>query len=282
MAVKKEQVPTDITFRIRRFDPNVDDKPRYETYRVNVQPGWTVNDGLHFIRDNIDNTLSWRFSCRMGVCGSCAMMINGKPMLACNNQILNITDSELILAPLVNFDIIKDLVPDLVPMFEKHQSLRPYMHREDPEERETPDGEYAQSPEELVEYLQFSYCIRCGACMAACPTLATDMGYLGPMPLAQAYRWNADNRDAGFDDRKDIAGGNGGTSNCHYAGECSNVCPKGVDPARAIQLLKRQLVLDYFNFLGAKRKKGSDKLPVEAGRPRREEIPDPPPYTVDQ
>lgn len=282
MATKREQVPTDITFRIRRFDPNVDSEPRYETYRINVKPGWTVNDGLHYIREHVDNTLSWRYSCRMGVCGSCAMMINGKPMLACNNQILNITDTEIVLAPLVNFDIIKDLVPDLQPMFEKHQSLRPYLHREDEESRERPDGEYSQTPEELLEYLQFTYCIRCGACMAACPTLASDMGYLGPMPLAQAYRWNADKRDEGFDERKDVAGGTTGVARCHYAGECSSVCPKGVDPARAIQLLKRQLVSDYLKFLGVPRKKGTEKLPVEAGRPRNPEIPDPPPFTVDQ
>jgi len=282
MANKTEQVPTDITFRIRRFDPNLDEKPRYETYKINVKPGWTVNDGLHYIREHVDNTLSWRFSCRMGVCGSCAMMVNGKPMLACNNQILNITDSELVLAPLVNFDIIKDLVPDLKPMFEKHQSLRPYIHREDEEARERPDGEFSQTPEELEEYLQFSYCIRCGACMAACPTLATDMGYLGPMPLTQAYRYNADNRDEGFDARKEIAGGEDGVASCHYAGECSNVCPKGVDPARAIQLLKRQLVQDYLKFFGSPRKKGSEKLPIAAGRSRREEIPEPPPFTVDQ
>lgn len=281
MAGNKNQVAKEILFRIRRYDPDKDAAPHYEGYRIHVHPGMTVLDGLHVIRETIDPTLSWRYSCRMGVCGSCAMMVNGKPMLACNNQILDITDSELVLAPLVNFDIIKDLVPDLQPMFEKHQSLRPFLHRADEEEMENPTGEYAQSPEELVEYLQFTYCIRCGACMAACPTLATDMGYLGPMPLTQAYRWAADKRDEGFDERKKVAGDNAGAFSCHYAGECSNVCPKGVDPARAIQLLKKQLVKDYFKFLKqGKRGCGSKNLSISAGKTRREGIPDAPPYTV--
>lgn len=283
MGGKKVQIAKDIVFRIRRYDPENDVAPHYEGYKIHVHPGMTVLDGLHVIRETIDPSLSWRYSCRMGVCGSCAMMINGKPMLACNNQILDITDSEIVLAPLVNFDIVKDLVPDLTPMFEKHISLRPYMIRDDEEEMEKPTGEFGQSPEELIEYLQFTYCIRCGACMAACPTLATDMGYLGPMPLTQAFRWNADKRDEGFDDRKDVAGGSEGVASCHYAGECSNVCPKGVDPARAIQILKTQLVKDYFKFLKiGKRGTGSPNLPIEAGRSRREEIPHPPPYTVDQ
>ena len=279
MAGNKVQVAKDIVFRVRRFNPETDAKPYYQDYKIHVKPGMTILDGLNFIREFVDNTLSWRVSCRMGVCGSCAMMANGKPMLACNNQILNVTDDVLVLAPLVNFDIIKDLVPDLSDMFKKHIELRPYLHREDKEEQENPTGEYWQSEEQLEEYLQFSYCIRCGACMAACPTLATDVEYMGPMPLAQSYRWEADNRDQGFDERKLVAGDDGGAFSCHYAGECSSVCPKGVDPARAIQLLKRKLVMDYFKFLKSD-KKQCQVLSADAGRERRPEIPEAPPRTV--
>jgi succinate dehydrogenase / fumarate reductase iron-sulfur subunit len=283
MAMNTKQVATDITFRIRRFDPEVDKQPSYQAYKVNVQPGWTVLDGLIYIRDHLDPTLSWRYSCRMGVCGSCAMMINGKPMLACNNQVLNLTNTEIVLAPLVNFDIIKDLAPDLQPLFSKHKSILPYMHREDPNEKENPKGEFGQDEDELMDYLQFTYCIRCGACMAACPTLAAEVGYLGPMPLAQAYKWTADSRDEGFDERKNTLGGENGVSFCHYAGECSNVCPKGVDPARAIQLLKKQLVKDYFGWMKTgKTGCGSKELPADAGRPRREGIPEAPAFTIPQ
>ena len=276
----KVQKPSDVVFTIRRYDPDVDEAPHYEDYKIRVEPGMTVLEGLHLIRETIDPGLAWRYSCRMGVCGSCAMLVNGRAMLACNNQILDISDKRLVIAPLPNFAIIKDLVPDLTSMFEKHVSLSPYTVREDREEMENPSGEYHQTEEELVGYLQFSYCIRCGCCMAACPTLATDDKYHGPMPLAQAYRYNADTRDAGFDKRRGEAGDAHGAFRCHYAGECSNVCPKGVDPARAIQLLKRQLVFDYFRLL----KKGSqcEILDSNAGNARRPEIPDPPPFTVEQ
>ena len=158
--------------------------------------------------------------------------------------------------------------------------MLPLVHRDDEEERESPTGEYYQTPEELERYLQFSYCIRCGLCMSACPTLATDVDYLGPMPLTQGYRWNADTRDQGFDVRKASAGDEHGAFRCHYAGECSNVCPKGVDPARAIQFLKRQLVMDYFRLL--RRREGCAILGPDHDAQRRPEIPDAPPFTVEQ
>ena len=277
---KKVQKPADIVFTIRRYDPDNDSAPHYEDYTLHVEPGMTVLDGLHLIRETQDNGLAWRYSCRMGVCGSCGMLINGRAMLACNNQILDISGRRLVLAPMPNFNIVKDLVPELATMFDKHHEVRPFMHREDREEMEKPTGEHVQSEEELVGYLQFSYCIRCGCCMAACPTLATDDSYLGPMPLAQAYRWNADSRDEGFHERKMVAGDTHGAFRCHYAGECSNVCPKGVDPARAIQLLKRQLVFDYFRLL--KQRPGCGVQDSCAGGQRRPEIPDAPPFTVEQ
>ncbi len=122
------------------------------------------------------------------------------------------------------------------------------MTRADEDEINNPAGEFYQSPEELEAYLQFTYCIKCGCCMAACPTLATDARYLGPMPLAAAERYNRDTRDDGRRERNKLTGGAGGAFRCHYAGECSRACPKGVDPAKAIQLLKRQLVLDYLHL----------------------------------
>jgi succinate dehydrogenase / fumarate reductase iron-sulfur subunit len=278
---KKTQMPSDVIFTIRRFDPDNDKAPHYEDYKVHIEPGMTVLDGLHRIRETQDPTLSWRYSCRMGVCGSCGMLVNGRAMLACNNQVLDISNRRLAIAPLPNFDIIKDLVPDLTSMFEKHRSVHPFLLRTgDPEEMENPTGEYKQSEEELIQYLQFSYCIRCGCCMAACPTLATDDKYLGPMPLAQGFRWNADTRDEGFNKRREITGDTHGAYRCHFAGECSNVCPKGVDPARAIQLLKKQLVKDYFRLL--KKKPGCSNQSSKTGHQRREGIPAPPAFTVER
>ena len=151
-------------------------------------------------------------------------------------------------AALPNFNIIRDLVPDLVPMFGVHQRIKPYIIRKDAQEMEKPSAEYFQSPHQLEEFLQFTYCIKCGVCMAACPTMATDRQYPGPMPLTQVYRYNTDSRDDGGGERKDLVAKCHGVFGCHYAGECSNACPKGVDPARAIQLLKRDLVQGLLTF----------------------------------
>ena len=237
-----------IRFHVSRFHPENERGPYVQSYDVPVHEGMTVLDGLHSIKDNLDSTLVWRSSCRMGVCGSCGMLLNGRPGLACTTQILKIATTSLTVAPLPNFAIIRDLVPDLSSMFDKHHLVSPYIIRADEAEIQDPSGEFYQSAEELEHYLQFTYCIKCGCCMAACPTLATDARYLGPMPLTAAERYNADTRDGGQQERAQVTGSSRGAIRCHYAGECSRVCPKGVDPARAVQLLKRRLVLDYLHL----------------------------------
>jgi succinate dehydrogenase / fumarate reductase iron-sulfur subunit len=237
----------------------------------------TVLDCLHKIREEQDPSLAFRFSCRMGVCGSCAMLINGKPTLACNTQALDLTDTALTVAPLPNFNIIRDLVPDLAPMFEAHRQAKPYIIRKDAEEVARPSGEYFQNPHQLEAFLQFTYCIKCGICMAACPTMATDRRCFGPMPLAQVYRYNTDSRDEGGEERKDLVAKSHGVFGCHFAGECSNACPKGVDPARAIQLLKRDLVRDYLNLKKAQASAEVHSLSPDAQRKPKIEAP---PYTA--
>jgi succinate dehydrogenase / fumarate reductase iron-sulfur subunit len=250
-----------MTFHILRFAPEKDARPFVAAYRVPLKRGMTVLEGLYYIKENLDQSLTWRSSCRMGVCGSCGMLVNGVPRLACNTQILEVARRRLTLGPLPNFDIIRDLVPDLASMFDKHLEVSPFIQRADEADLNSPEGEYYQSPEDLEHYLQFSFCIKCGCCMAACPTLATDARYLGPMPLTQALRYNNDSRDGAAQERAGAIGSRRGAFRCHYAGECSRVCPKGVDPAKAIQLLKRQLVAGYLGLAGRKKpcgKQGSD------------------------
>ena len=242
-----------INFHIRRYNPETDGSPYIQSYPVPAREGMTVLDGLHYIKDNLDDTLAWRYSCRMGICGSCGMLINGRPTLACNTQILHVATTDLSVAPLPNFDIIRDLVPDLMSMFEKHRSLQPYIVRANQAEIDDPRGEFYQSPEELEAYLQFAYCIKCGCCMAACPTMATAARSLGPMPLTAAARYNLDSRDDGRRERNKLTGSAHGAFHCHYAGECSRACPKGVDPAKAVQHLKRRLVLDYLHLFRGKK-----------------------------
>jgi succinate dehydrogenase / fumarate reductase iron-sulfur subunit len=278
--MSKSTTTHNVTFRIRRYDPAKDEAPYYQDFTVPVSPGMVVLEGLWYIKEHLDPTLAWRSSCRMGVCGSCGMLVNGRPTLACNTQIDDVAEDVLVLGPLPNFDIVRDLVPDLAPMFEKHASLLPYVKREGEEQREATE-QYWQSAEELEAYLQFSYCIKCGCCMAACPTVATDPNYSGPQPLAQGYRFMIDSRDSAFVERKEILAGEAGPWRCHYGGECSRVCPKGVDPARAIQLMKQQLVLDYLRLGKLRKRHPAPTLPPEKRRGRREGIPEAPEYTVE-
>lgn len=267
-----------ITFKIHRYAPGRDGNPTRVEYPIDYEPGMTVLDGLWQIKERIDSTLAWRSSCRMGICGSCGMFINGMPRLGCNTQIAELESSFVTVAPLPNFPIIRDLVPDLRPMFDAHTALSPFIIRESDEERERPTAEYYQSAEEMERYLQFSYCIKCACCVAACPTCATDPRYSGPMALTQAHRYNTDSRDDGFAERKEILSGEGGPWRCHFAGECSRVCPKGVDPGKAIQLMKREMVLDFVGL----RKSRAPATPVEKpqGIARRPGIPEAPPPTV--
>jgi succinate dehydrogenase / fumarate reductase iron-sulfur subunit len=259
--------PAQVTFHVRRFDPEADREPHWESYAVQVAPGMTVLDGLWRIKEQQAPALAWRSSCRMGICGSCGMLINGRPRLACNTQIAELRASAVAVAPLPNFGVVKDLVPDLRPMFDAHRALMPWLVRDDTAEQDDPTFEYWQSPAELDAYLQFSYCIKCGCCMAACPTVATDPRYAGPMPLAQAHRYDSDSRDAGFGARRDVLSGGEGPWRCHFAGECSQVCPKGVDPAKAIQLMKRQLVADLLR-LGRRRPAPAPVAAAPHGTPR--------------
>lgn len=275
---RAEEIITTVQFKVLRCDGKGVAKPRVDSFEVPVKKGTTVLDGLHHIKENLDSTLAWRYSCRMGVCGSCGMFINSFPRLACNTQITELESDVIHLKPLPNFDIIKDLVPDLSVLFEKHRLVKPYTLREDLAEVENPTGEFFQSLDEVERYLQFAYCIKCGLCMAACPTVATDRRYLGPQPLAQAYRYNADSRDEGFRARKDVVLSPHGAFRCHFAGACSEACPKGVDPAFGIQLLKRQAFAGALGFL--RLKKAAAVAPPVSSAKKLEGIPEAPKRTV--
>ncbi len=259
------------TFRIFRFDPQKDEKPHYDEFEIDVWKGMTVLDALNEIKEKLDHSLSWRQSCRMGVCGSCAMLINGKPALACQEQVLKLDTRVITVEPLKSFPVIRDLVPDLTNMFRHHTAIKPYIIREDEQELLDPTGEFLQTPEDVEDYLQFSYCIKCGACISACPISQSDPEFLGPQALSQAYRYIADSRDEGEEERFLVVDSPQGCWRCHFAQSCTFVCPKGVDPALAIQLLKRELVLKN---LGIRKHRKKAKL-VPLGKPMpKEEVPE--------
>ncbi len=231
-----------ITFKVQRYDPEQDSAPYSQEFIVPTSRGMTVLEGLIYIKENLDSSLAFRTSCRMGICGSCGMLINNYPHLACHTQIEEFHSDTLTVKSLPNLPIIKDLVPELNSLFENHKSVKPYILRYDTEEMERPTAEFAQTPQELYSFLQFTYCIKCGICVAACPTAASDKLFLGPQALAQCYRYCADNRDEGEQERFPAVDTDHGIWHCHLAGACSEACPKGLDPALAIQLLKRRLV----------------------------------------
>ena len=231
-----------ITFKVQRYNSEQDSAPYFQEFIVPASRGTTVLEGLIYIKENLDSTLAFRTSCRMGICGSCGMLINNYPHLACHTQIEEFHSDTLTVKSLPNLPIIKDLVPGLNPLFENHKSVKPYILRYDEEEMEKPTAEFAQTPQQLQTFLQFTYCIKCGICVAACPTAASDKLFLGPQALAQCYRYCADNRDEGEQERFPVVDTDHGIWHCHLAGACSEACPKGLDPALAIQLLKRRLV----------------------------------------
>jgi succinate dehydrogenase / fumarate reductase iron-sulfur subunit len=214
-------------------------KKRFEAFKVPLQKGMSVLDALIYAKENLDHSIAIRYSCRMAICGSCGMKVNGRPVLACYTQISELKSDRIKVEPLNNCVVIRDLVTDFAEFFSHHKSIHPYLIRKDNKELDNPQKEFLQKPEEVEKYLQYSYCIKCGLCYSACPTVAADREFPGPQALVQAYRYGADSRDEGIEKRIDAIDTAHGIARCHFAGTCSSVCPKGIDPAQGIQLLRR-------------------------------------------
>jgi succinate dehydrogenase / fumarate reductase iron-sulfur subunit len=256
-----------IKFRVQRYDPENGGKPHFQEFEVPCSKGMTVLDGLIYIKENLDSTLAFRTSCRMAICGSCGMLVNNYPHLACHSQIEEFCSEKLTVKPLPNLPIIKDLVIDLMPFFEVHKAIKPWVIRSDFEEMENPTTEFCQSHQAFESFLQFTYCVKCGICVSACPTSASDKLFHGPQALAQCYRYCADNRDDGEPERFPVVGTDHGVWHCHLAGACSESCPKGVDPALAIQLLKRRMSSRALG-LGKKELPAPTALPPTQSKPK--------------
>jgi len=227
-----------VRFRVHRFRPEDGHRGSFREYQVPKKKGMTVLDGLIYIKENLDPTLSVRYSCRMAICGSCGMRVNGMEVLACNTQIVELEKKVITVEPMKNYPLIKDIVVDMSEFFVKQKNLKTWLIRKDVVEQENPTRQYAQTEEELEKILQFTYCIQCGLCYSACPVVSNLPQFLGPQALMKLYRYLADNRDEG-EDRLAAVDKFEGVWRCHFAGSCSTVCPKGVDPALAIQLLRR-------------------------------------------
>lgn len=230
------------TIEITRFDPDKDEAPRTQTYEIPTEPHWKVLDALNFIKDEIDSSLSHRWSCRMAVCGSCGMMVDGKPTLTCKKA-LSDYGGRITVAPLANFPVVRDLVVELDGFMDKFQSVKPWIIRA--KERALEEGTHRQSTAELEEFKQFSLCINCMLCYSACPVVMNEPEFLGPAAIALGHRYNMDSRDEGAHERNEIFRGEGTVFSCSYANECSEVCPKNVDPAAAVNQAKINAVIDW-------------------------------------
>jgi succinate dehydrogenase / fumarate reductase, iron-sulfur subunit len=233
---------SDILLNIYRGGSNKKPENSYDSYRVPVSRWTTVLDALIYVKERLDSSVAIRFSCRMASCGSCGMRINGIPRLACYTKISELGADTITCEPLPNFLLIRDLVTDFQQFFDHHKKIQPYIQNTYPDPSMERLSEFKQTPQEVDEFLQFSYCIKCGLCYSACPTVATDTKFPGPQALAQAYRYFADNRDDSAQKRLNIVDDKHGVWRCHFAGSCSMVCPKGVDPALGIQMLRSHLV----------------------------------------
>ena len=238
-----DDLPT-ISLEIFRYHPDTDASPRFQSYDVPYHDDWVVLDALNWIKDEIDGTLTYRWSCRMGVCGSCGMMINGEPKLTCAAFLKDYFPKSIRVEPLTNFPVERDLVIVMDDFMEKLQSVKPYIIRDDVNDTST--GEFKQSPAELARYKQFSMCINCMLCYAACPVMASEPEFVGPAALALGHRYNKDSRDQGTAERLDIMMEHEGVWGCTFVGECTEVCPKNVDPAGAIQQAKAAAAQRYF------------------------------------
>jgi len=233
-----------VTLEIARYRPGVDQRPTLQRYDVPYREEWVVLDALNYLKDRVDGSLSYRWSCRMGICGSCGMMVNGTAKLTCAAFLRDYLPGPIRIEPLSNFPVERDLVIVLDDFMEKLTAIKPWIIRD--AEQPIEQGEYRQTPAQLADFKQYSMCINCMLCYAACPVYQHEEQFLGPAVLALAQRYNHDSRDQGNADRYELIWSDEGIWDCTFVGECSAVCPKHVDPAGAIQQAKVESTIGWF------------------------------------
>jgi len=223
-------------FRIYRYDPDSGENPRYDTYDIDLdKTGPMVLDALIKIKNEVDPTLTFRRSCREGICGSCAMNIGGKNHLACTTSIEDCGSGETRITPLPHMEVVKDLVPDFTHFYAQYASIRPWLQTVTP----NPGKERLQSPEQREKLDGLYECILCACCSTSCPSYWWNSDkFLGPAILLQAYRWLADSRDEMTGERLDELEDPFRLYRCHTIMNCANACPKGLNPAKAIAEIK--------------------------------------------
>jgi fumarate reductase iron-sulfur subunit len=240
-------MPNTVTLIVARYRPEQESEPSFQEYEVPFRKDWAILDALNYVKDELDGSLSFRWSCRMGVCGSCGMMVNGEPKLTCATFLSGYMPGPIRVEALRYFPIMRDLVIDISDFMRKLSKVKPWIIRG--QEKPADEGEYLQTPEELDRYKQFSMCINCTLCYAACPVYGLEPSFIGPAAIALAQRYNRDSRDRGSRERLEIVSEEDGMWQCTFVGECTKVCPKHVDPAGAIQQYKLVGAAHWFKSL---------------------------------
>jgi len=227
----------DVTLKVRRFNPETDAAPHFETYQVPANPMDRVLDLLHYVKWNIDGSLTFRRSCAHGICGSDAMLINGANRLACKVLVREVGD-QITVEALRGLPLAKDLVVDMEPFFRSYRSVLPYLVNDEPE----PDNERRQSPEERARYDDTTKCILCAACTTSCPVFWADEEYFGPAAIVNAHRFIFDSRDDAGDMRLEILNDKEGVWRCRTTFNCSEACPRGIQVTQAIAEVKQAIL----------------------------------------
>ncbi len=243
MSLPNGNTNIDYTFKIFRFNPETDTSPHYETYIKSYQKGTTVLEALLDIQETEDDSLAFRYSCRSAVCGSCGMVVNGAPVLACRTQLTNVIGKQILIEPLPNMDIIKDLVVDMKLFWESYREVEPWLHTDGSVE---PEKERLQSPKDIKKLDPYINCILCACCFGACPVIANRQDYTGPAAIAKLFRFMNDSRDRRGENFLERFNHQEGLWACHTILRCIDACPKDIRPTDTIEALRRKLVFYKF------------------------------------
>ncbi|QNP70623.1 succinate dehydrogenase iron-sulfur subunit [Streptomyces roseirectus] len=233
-----------VTFRVRRFNPEVSADATWEDFQLEIDPKERVLDGLHKIKWDLDGTLTFRRSCAHGICGSDAMRINGKNRLACKTLIKDINPAKPItIEPIKGLTVLKDLVVDMEPFFQAYRDVMPFLITKDTNE---PTRERLQTAEDRERFDDTTKCILCAACTSSCPVFWNDGQYFGPAAIVNAHRFIFDSRDEAGEQRLEILNDRDGVWRCRTTFNCTDACPRGIEVTKAIQEVKRALITRRF------------------------------------
>ena len=233
-----------VTFRVRRFNPEVSAEVTWEDFQLEIDPKERVLDALHKIKWDLDGSLTFRRSCAHGICGSDAMRINGKNRLACKTLIKDISpEKPITVEPIKGLTVLKDLVVDMEPFFQAYRDVMPFLITKDTNE---PTRERLQSAEDRARFDDTTKCILCAACTSSCPVFWNDGQYFGPAAIVNAHRFIFDSRDEAGEQRLEILNDRDGVWRCRTTFNCTDACPRGIEVTKAIAEVKRALITRRF------------------------------------